>query len=84
MTGWNGYGHAVLSGHPVDAYLGQGDLQDAENCGYAPTSVLAELGVDQAHGEPLEQYRRGRIVLQDGIVLARGGALGCVWAVAAC
>lgn len=81
MTGWNEHGHAVKTGLPVDKHLGRGDLQDAENCGYAPVSVLAELGVDRAHGDPQVQYRGGRIVLTDGTVLERGGTLNCVWAV---
>lgn len=81
MTGWNEHGHAVMTGLPVDKYLGHGDLQDAENCGYAPVSVLAELGIDRAHGDPQVQYRDGRIVLTDGTVLERGGTLNCVWAV---
>lgn len=81
MTGWNEYGHAVKTGSVLDGYLGQGDLQDAENCGYAPVSVLAELGVDTAHGDPQVQFRDGRIVLLGGAVLERGGTLNCVWAV---
>lgn len=81
MTGWNEHGHAVKTGLPIDKYLGSGDLQDAENCGYAPTSVLAELGVDTTHGEPLAQYRDGHITLLDGTWLSRGGTLNCVWAV---
>lgn len=81
MTGWDGYGHAVPTGLPIDRYLGSGDLQDAENCGYAPVAVLREMGVDHAHGDPQIQYRDGRIVLLDGTVLERGGTLNCVWAV---
>lgn len=81
MTGWNEHGHAVMTGLPIDRYLGSGDLQDAENCGYAPTSVLAELGVDTTFGDPQVQYRDGRIRLLDGTLLERGGTLNCVWAV---
>lgn len=81
MTGWNEQGHAVKTGLPIDRHLGSGDLQDAENCGYSPTSVLAELGVDTAHGEPLDQFRDGYITLLDGTWLSRGGALNSVWAV---
>ncbi len=81
MTGWNSHGHAVKTGLPIDRHLGAGELQDAENCGYAPAALLAELGVDYSHGDPQVQYRDGRIVLLDGTVLERGGALGCVWAV---
>lgn len=81
MTGWNEYGHAVKTGLPIDRYLGAGDLQDAENCNYAPTSVLAELGVDESHGAALDQFRGGRIVLLDGTVLESGGTFNCVWAV---
>jgi hypothetical protein len=81
MTGWTEHGYAETTGLPIDKYLGHGDLQDAENCGYAPVSVLAELGVDYNHGHPLDQYRDGRIVLLDGTVLTRGGTLNCVWAV---
>lgn len=79
--GWNEFGHARKTGLPIDKYLGSGDLQDAEDCGYAPVSVLAELGVDYAHGDPQIQFRDGRIVLLDGTVLERGGTLDCVWAV---
>lgn len=79
--GWNEYGYACKTGQSIDQYLGRGDLQDAENCGYAPTSVLAELGVETLFGDPQAQFRNGRIVLLDGTVLDRGGALGCVWAV---
>ncbi len=81
MTGWDEHGHARKTGHPVDQHLGNGDLQDAENCGYSPSSVLADLGVDPRHGDPLDQYRDGRITLLDGAVLERGGTLNCVWAV---
>jgi len=81
MTGWNESGHAVKTGLPIDKYLGSGDLQDAENCGYAPVSVLGELGVDTSHGDPQVQYRDGRIVLLDGTVLELGGTFNCVWAV---
>lgn len=80
-TGWDRFGHAVKTGLPVDRYLGQGDLQDAENCGYAPVSVLAELEVDVSLDDPQIQFRDGRIVLVDGTVLTRGGTLNCVWAV---
>lgn len=81
MTGWDEHGHARKTGHPIDAYLGRGDLQDAENCGYTPTSVLAELGVDPQHADPVDQFRAGRIELRDGTILKRGGTLGAVWAV---
>ncbi len=81
MTGWDEYGHARPTGLPVDRHLGGGDLQDAEECGYAPTSVLAEMPVDEAHGDPMTQFRDGRIFLTDGTVLERGGTLNCVWAV---
>lgn len=81
MTGWDEHGFAVMTGLPIDRYLGQGDLQDAENCNYAPVSVLAELGVDTSHGDPQVQFRDGRIFLLDGTVLERGGTLHCVWAV---
>lgn len=81
MTGWDEHGYAVLSGLPVDRYLGRGDLQDAQDNGYAPTSVLAELDVDRAHGDPMEQFRAGRITLADGTVLERRG-LWFVWGVA--
>lgn len=81
MTGWDEHGHARKSGHPADVHLGQGELQDAENCGYSPVALLDELGVDTAHGDPQIQFRDGRITLLDGTVLQRGGTLGCVWAV---
>lgn len=81
MTGWDEHGHAVKTGLPIDRVLGSGDLQDAENCGYAPVSVLAELGVDTSHGEPLAQFRDGYITLLDGTWLSRGGTLNSVWAV---
>lgn len=81
LTGWDKHGFAVDTGLPIDRYLGSGDLQDAENCCYAPVSVLAELGVDYAHGDPQIQFRDGRITLLDGTVLERGGTLNCVWAV---
>jgi hypothetical protein len=81
MTGWNEYGHAVKTGLPIDKYLGSGDLQDAENCGYAPVSVLAELGVDTTFGDPQIQYRDGKITLTDGTVLELGGTFRAVWAV---
>ncbi len=81
MTGWDEHGHARPSGLPLDRYLGAGELQDAENCGYAPVKVLAELDVDRSYGDPQVQFRDGRIVLTDGTVLARGGTLNCVWAV---
>lgn len=82
MTGWNEHGHAVKTGLPVDRYLGSGDLQDAEDCGYAPVSVLAELGVDTTYGDPLLQFQDGYITLLDGTWLSRGGTLNSVWAVA--
>lgn len=81
MTGWNEYGHAVMTGLPIEKYLGYGDLQDAELCGYPPTSVLAEMGVDPTLGDAMDQFRAGRIVLLDGTILTRGGTLNCVWAV---
>jgi hypothetical protein len=81
VTGWDEHGFAVMTGLPIDRYLGQGDLQDAENCNYAPVSVLAELGVDTSHGDSQVQFRDGRIFLLDGTVLERGGTLHCVWAV---
>lgn len=46
-----------------------------------PTSVLAELGVDTTHGDPLDQFRDGYITLLDGTWLSRGGALNSAWAV---
>jgi hypothetical protein len=81
VTGWNEHGHGVRTDLPAERYLGHGDLQDAENCGYAPVSVLAEMPVDRAFGDPQAQFRDGRIVLLDGTVLVRGGTLNCVWAV---
>jgi hypothetical protein len=63
MTGWDEHGHARPTGLPIDRYLGSGDLQDAEDCGYAPVSVLAEMGIDYSHGDSQIQYRDGRIVL---------------------
>jgi hypothetical protein len=81
MTGWNEHGHAVLGGSRVDRWLGSGELQDAENCGYDPASALTEMGVDESVGAAHEQYRAGRITLRDGTVLERGGTLGAVWAV---
>lgn len=81
MTGWTKDGFAVMTGTPIDEYLGQGWLQDAENCCYSPTTVLAKLGVDPEHGEPHAQFRAGRIHLCDGTVLERGGTCGWVWAV---
>jgi hypothetical protein len=81
MTGWDEHGFAVKTGSVLDSYLGRGDLQDAENCGYAPTSVLAELNIDAAYGTPEFQFREGRIWLADGALLERGGTLNCVWAV---
>lgn len=81
MTGWNEHGHAVRTGTAVDRWLGSGELQDAENCGYDPSSVLAEMGVAESVASALEQYRAGRLVLLDGTVLERGGTLGAVWAV---
>lgn len=83
MIGWNEHGHAHMTGTSIDRYLGRGALQDAENCGYAPVTVLAELDVDTSHGDPQIQFRDGRIVLRDGTVLERGGTLNCVWAVTA-
>lgn len=79
--GWDKHGHAVKTGLPIDKHLGSGDLQDAENCGYAPVATLSQLGVDTAHGDMQIQFRDGRIVLLDGTVLERGGTLNCVWAV---
>lgn len=81
ITGWNEHGHARPTGLPVDRYLGSGDLQDAENCGYAPVSVLAEMPIDLSRGDPRVQFRDGRITMMDGTVLERGGTLNCVWAV---
>ncbi len=81
MTGWDEHGHAVPTGLPIDRYLRSGELQDAENCGYEPISVLAEIGIDRTYGRPQTQYRNGRIVCSDGTVLERGGTLNCVWAV---
>lgn len=82
-TGWTEHGYARMTGTPIDQYLGCGWLQDAENCGYAPTRVLAELGVDPEYGEPMAQFRAGRIQLVDGTVLELGGNLRCVWGVTA-
>ncbi len=81
MTGWNEHGHAVKTGLPVDGFLGSGELQDSEDCGYSPVYVLSRMGVDKSHGGPGTQYRLGRIHLTDGTVLERGGTLNCVWAV---
>ncbi len=81
LTGWNEHGHAVKTGLPIDRHLGSGELQDAENCGYAPVALLAELGVDYAYGDPQIQFRDGSIFLTDGTVLELGGALRAVWAV---
>jgi hypothetical protein len=81
VTGWDEHGHARTTGLPVDRHLGAGDLQDAENCGYAPVAVLAELGVDYSLGDPQIQFRDGRIVLTSGVILVRGGTLNSVWAV---
>ena len=80
-TGWDEYGHAVMTGLPIDKHLGAGGLQDAENCNYAPVSVLAEICVDQSHGDPQIQFRDGRITLVNGTVLELGGTLHGVWAV---
>lgn len=83
ITGWNEHGHARKTGLPIDALLGRGDLQDAENCGYNPISVLATMRVKPhtVHGDPVDQFRAGRIELLDGTILERGGTLGAVWAV---
>jgi hypothetical protein len=40
------------------------------------------MGVDEAAGSALDQFRAGRIRLADGTELVRGGTLDCVWAVA--
>jgi hypothetical protein len=52
---------------------------------YPPSGRVARIieGVtpDVAFGEPLDQYRAGRIALTDGTVLEVGGTLNCVWAV---
>lgn len=81
-VGWNEYGHARMTGTAIDKYLGRGDLQDAEDCNYEPTSVLADLDIDPAYGDPRTQFRAGQISLRDGTILQRGGFLGCVWGVA--
>lgn len=81
MTGWDEHGFAVKTGLPIDQHLGRGELQDASDCGYAPVQLLAELGVDTAHGDPQVQFRDGRIVLLDGTVLECGSTLSSVWAV---
>lgn len=81
MTGWNEHGHAVMTGTDLDQWLGSGELQDAENCGYVPTALLAQLGVDETQGHPLKQFRTGRIVLLSGAILERAGTLNAVWAV---
>ena len=47
----------------------------------AAKTFVAEMGVDIRRGEPMEQFRRGRITLVNGTVLERGGTLSCVWAV---
>lgn len=74
-TGWNEHGHARTSGTWADRLIGSGALQDAENCGYTPSDLLAEIGSDEG------QHRAGRIVCADGTVLERGGTLNSVWAV---
>lgn len=81
MIGWDEHGHAVKTGLPIDEYLGSGELQDSEDCGYSPIYVLSRMGADRRYGVSAEQYRKGRIHLKDGTVLERGGTLGCVWAV---
>lgn len=79
--GWNEHGHAVLAGTAADRWLGSGELQDAENCGYVPHSLFAEMGVDAAAGPPADQFHAGRMTLLSGAVLERGGTLNSVWAV---
>lgn len=81
MIGWDEHGHARRTGLPIDRVLGAGVLQDAENCGYSPWPLLAELDVDRTFGRPVDQFRDGCLVLLDGTILERGGTLGAVWAV---
>lgn len=79
--GWNEYGHAIMTGRAsVDHWIGRGDLQDAENCGYAPVSALLEMGVDVSISPALPQFEAGEIRLTNGAVLQRGGTFGAVWA----
>jgi hypothetical protein len=80
VTGWDVHGHAILTGRPADRWLASGQLQDAENCGYDPSATLADMGVDETRHPAGWQYLHGRIRLQSGEVLVRGGTLGCVWA----
>jgi hypothetical protein len=63
----------------VDHWIGRGDLQDAENCGYLPASALAEMGVDDSLKPALWQFENGRIQLLSGAVLQTGGTFGMVW-----
>jgi hypothetical protein len=79
--GWDKHGFARKTGVPeIDSVLGGGDLQDAQDCNYAPVGVLADLGVDVSHGAPEDQYAAGIIWLESGAVLERGRSMASVWA----
>lgn len=79
--GWDEYGFARITGIPeIDAVLGAGDIQDAENCNYPPSGVLAELGVDEKYGTWDAQWANGRVHLASGAILERGQTWRGVWA----
>lgn len=77
--GWDDHGHAIMTGIPeIDSLLGLGNLQDAQDCGYDPQSILAKIDVDEKRGAPLDQFRSGRIHLRSGAILQFRG--WWVWA----
>jgi hypothetical protein len=79
--GWDENGHARKTGIPgIDKVLGAGDLQDAQNCNYPPSGVIAETDVDESSSTSMDQYSTGRITLKSGAILERGRSWVSVWA----
>lgn len=77
--GWDARGFRRPTGiDTLDRSLAE--IQDGQDCGYAPAATLAEIGVDYAHGDPQIQFRDGRIALTSGAILSVGQSWRSVWA----